>query len=58
MQFRIDEMFSDAAGNPLNGSVFIGVQNETETARSVLALGITPRPTSHRCDGLPMFKRE
>lgn len=44
MQFTSTGQFTDATGvNPLNGTIFIGVQNQVPTARAVTIMGSTGR---------------
>jgi hypothetical protein len=38
----------DAQGNPLNGSVFLGLANQPETARAITILGATGRVRGYR----------
>jgi len=43
MQFQSDGTFTDGVGNPINGTVFMGVQGIPTTARAVTILGNTGR---------------
>jgi type II secretory pathway pseudopilin PulG len=43
MEFQTNGEFTDGNGNPINGSVFLGVQNIPSTARAVTVLGNTGR---------------
>ena len=45
------ESVTDAQGNPINGSMFLGVSGRPETARSVTILGATGRVRSYRWTG-------
>ncbi len=51
VQFLSDGTFTDTAGIPLNGSVFIGIPNQLATARTITVLGTTCRVSSYRWDG-------
>lgn len=48
MMFVSDGTFVDANGNPLNGSVFLGVPNQPEMARAVTIVGATGRVRGYR----------
>ena len=50
--FLSDGTFVDLQGNPLNGSIFLGLPNHPETARAVTILGATGRVRSYRWTGL------
>lgn len=43
MQFLSDGRFADPVGQPLNGTVFVGIPNQPATARAVTVLGATGR---------------
>jgi Tfp pilus assembly protein FimT len=49
--FLSDGTFVDAQGNPLNGSIFVGLPNRPETARAVTVLGATGRVRAYRWTG-------
>ncbi len=49
--FGADGTFVDAAGVPVNGTVFFGVPGQTETARAVTILGATGRVRGYRWSG-------
>jgi Tfp pilus assembly protein FimT len=51
MTFLSDGTLVDEAGNPLTGSVFLGVEDHPETARAVTILGATGRIRSYRWNG-------
>jgi len=51
LMFLSDGTFVDAQGNPLNGSVFLGLNNHPETARAVTVLGATGRVRGYRWTG-------
>jgi prepilin-type N-terminal cleavage/methylation domain-containing protein len=51
MMFMSDGTFVDANGNPLNGSVFLGVPNQPEMARAVTIVGATGRIRGYRWTG-------
>jgi len=51
MKFRSDGRFVDAAGQPLNGSVFVGLPGHAQTARAVTVLGATGRVRPYRWTG-------
>ena len=40
-RFTSDGSLIDSSGDPLNGTLFLGVQNKTETARAVTIFGAT-----------------
>jgi len=48
MEFQSDGTFTDGNGNPINGTVFLGVTNLPKTARAVTVLGNTGRIKSWR----------
>jgi type II secretory pathway pseudopilin PulG len=48
MEFQSDGTFTDGNGNPINGTVFLGVANLPPTARAVTVLGNTGRIKSWR----------
>jgi type II secretory pathway pseudopilin PulG len=43
MEFQTDGQFTDGNGNPINGTVFVGVTNVPSSARGVTVLGNTGR---------------
>jgi len=43
MQFQSDGTFTDGNGNPINGTIFMGIANIPATARAVTILGNTGR---------------
>ncbi len=49
--FLSDGTFVDLQGNPLNGSIFLGIPNHPETARAVTILGATGRVRAYRWTG-------
>ena len=49
--FQTDGILVDAQGNPINGSIFLGLSGRPETARSVTILGATGRVRSYRWTG-------
>ena len=49
--FGPDGMFVDAAGVPVNGTVFFGVPSQSETARAVTVFGATGRVRGYRWNG-------
>jgi len=51
MLFLSDGTFVDAAGLPLNGTIFLGTPNQPETARAVTILGATGRIRAYRWNG-------
>jgi Tfp pilus assembly protein FimT len=51
MTFLSDGTFVDAAGQPLNGTVFLGIPNDQATARAVTILGATGRVHAYRWNG-------
>ncbi len=51
MMFQSDGTFVDAAGFPLNGTVFIGRANEPNTQRAVTILGATGRIRGYKWSG-------
>ncbi len=48
LEFRSDGTLVDETGDPVNGSVFLGVEHHPETARAVTVLGATGRICSYR----------
>jgi len=48
MIFRTDGTLIDGQGNPVNGSVFLGLADHPESARAVTVLGATGRVRSYR----------
>lgn len=51
MMFTADGMFTDAAGTPVNGSVFMGQLNKPLTARAVTVFGPTAMVRTYRWNG-------
>lgn len=51
MEFQSDGTFTDGLGNPINGTVFVGVAGMPSTARAVTVLGNTGRIKSWRASG-------
>ncbi len=51
MIFLSDGTLVDAEGNPLHGSVFLGLPDHPETARAVTILGATGRVRGYRWTG-------
>jgi Tfp pilus assembly protein FimT len=51
LMFLTDGTFVDGQGNPLNGSVFLGLGDHAETARAVTLLGATGRVRGYRWTG-------
>jgi prepilin-type N-terminal cleavage/methylation domain-containing protein len=56
MQFQSDGTFTDANGNPINGTVFLGITNIKTTARAVTILGATGRIHAWKGTGLSWFQ--
>jgi Tfp pilus assembly protein FimT len=51
MQFQSDGTLVDGNGNPINGTVFLGISNYQSTARAVTVLGATGRACAFRGTG-------
>jgi Tfp pilus assembly protein FimT len=51
LTFLSDGTLVDAQGNPLSGTVFLGLADHPETARAVTVLGATGRVRSYRWTG-------
>lgn len=51
MKFTTTGGFTDGAGNPINGTVFIGQPGKLSTARAITILGSTGRVRSYSWDG-------
>lgn len=49
MTFQSDGSFTDGNGNPINGTVFLGIPNYRTTAMALTILGGTGRVHSYRC---------
>ena len=47
-----DGTFVDANGQPLNGTIFFGLQNQTATQRAVTILGATGRVRGYKWNGV------
>lgn len=56
MEFQSDGTFTDANGNPINGTVFLGITNIKTTARAVTILGGTGRVHAWKGSGLSWFQ--
>lgn len=56
MQFQSDGTFTDANGNPINGTVFLGITNIKTTSRAVTILGATGRIHAWKGTGLSWFQ--
>jgi len=56
MQFQSDGTFTDANGNIINGTVFMGITNIPTTARAVTILGGTGRIHAWQGSGLSWFQ--
>jgi len=48
MQFQSDGTFVDGNGNPINGTVFLGIPNFPSSARAITVLGTTGRVHSFK----------
>ena len=51
LTFLSDGTLADDQGNPVSGSVFLGLEDHPETARAVTILGATGRVRSYRWTG-------
>jgi hypothetical protein len=51
MQFMSTGALVDASGNPISGTVFLGMPGQPETARAVTVLGATGRIREYHYDG-------
>jgi Tfp pilus assembly protein FimT len=51
VEFQSDGTFTDGNGNPINGTIFIGVPKVTPSARAVTILGNTGRIKAYRYSG-------
>jgi prepilin-type N-terminal cleavage/methylation domain-containing protein len=51
IRFTADGMFTDGAGNPVNGTVFLARPGERATARAITVLGLSARLRSYRWNG-------
>lgn len=51
MMFQSDGTFVDTAGNLVNGTVFLGVPNISNSGRAVTVVGATGRIRMYRSDG-------
>jgi prepilin-type N-terminal cleavage/methylation domain-containing protein len=56
MEFQSDGTFTDANGNPINGTVFLGITNIPTTSRAVTILGGTGRVHAWKGSGLSWFQ--
>jgi Tfp pilus assembly protein FimT len=52
LTFQSDGTFVDAAGVPLNGTVFFSLPNQPTTARAVTVLGATGRIRGYKWNGI------
>jgi hypothetical protein len=55
MMFQSDGTFTDGNGNPISGTLFIGVPRLPSTARAVTILGNTGRIKAYRSVGAGWF---
>jgi Tfp pilus assembly protein FimT len=51
LTFLSDGTFVDAGGQPLNGTIFLGIPDNSATARAVTILGATGRVHAYRWNG-------
>lgn len=51
VMFTADGMFTDAAGNPVNGSIFLGQPGKTMTSRALTIFGPTATLRTYRWNG-------
>ncbi len=51
MQFQSDGTFADTAGQPINGTIFVGILGQSATARAVTILGATGRVRPYHWTG-------
>ena len=51
LMFLSDGSLIDDQGNPIHGSLFLGIQDHPETARAVTILGATGRVRGYRWTG-------
>lgn len=51
VQFTADGMFTDAAGNPVNGSIFLGQHGKPMTSRAITIFGPTATLRTYRWNG-------
>jgi Tfp pilus assembly protein FimT len=51
LMFMTDGTLADVQGNPLSGSIFLGLANHPETARAVTILGATGRVRGYQWTG-------
>lgn len=51
IKFNTDGMLVDAAGSPVNGTVFLSLQNNVQAYRAVTVLGSTGRVRGYRWNG-------
>ena len=54
--FTSDGTFMDSNGDPVNGTVFLGVPNESSTARAVTIFGVTGLTRSWKWRGAQWFE--
>jgi prepilin-type N-terminal cleavage/methylation domain-containing protein len=57
MFFQPDGTFVDSTGNPVNGTVFLGVNNFASSARAITILGSTGRVKSYHTNGTNAWKQ-
>lgn len=55
--FQSDGTFTDAAGVPINGSIFIGIGTIPSTGRAITILGTTGRIKSWASNGIGWFQQ-
>jgi type II secretory pathway pseudopilin PulG len=56
MQFQSDGTFTDGNGNPIDLSIFLGIQNIPTSARAITILGNTGRVSAYHGTGVAWFK--
>lgn len=56
MRFQSDGAFIDGNGNPINGTVFLGVPTDSSAARAITVLGATGRVRTFRTNGTGWIK--
>ena len=49
--FEPDGSFIDETGLPINGTIFLGISNQLQTARAITITGTTARPRLYRWSG-------
>jgi hypothetical protein len=55
LNFQSDGTFTDAVGNPVSGTVFMGIQNFPNSARAVTVMGATGRVKAYNGGGSSWF---